>query len=224
MRCLREQGLIPGSVYCRGFTPQNIAFDKKAFIKLWKGAGESSLVDLTVGKEPAFKVLIASVDKHPVTEDILHVDFHQVRMEEKITAEVEISFIGIAPAVKELGGVLVKSLSKIRVSCLPGDLISSLEVDLSPLKAFGNYIHVKDLRLPSAIKVLEKEDEVVVTVAAPRSDEELEALKEKPVEGVETVERVEKKEKKEGEEETAAAEGGQAQAKQPQGEEKKKPS
>jgi large subunit ribosomal protein L25 len=212
LAALRRSGRVPGVVYGKGLEARSIDLDRKQFLKIWKQAKESSLVDLVLDKEKAVKVLIADVFKNPVSEEVFHVDFRQVRMDEKINAEIGLVFLGESPAVKELGGVLVKSLDTIRVSCLPGDLVPSFVVDLTPLKAFSDYIYVKDLKIPESIKVLENANEVVATVIAPRSEEELKALEEKPVEAVDTVERVEK-EKKAEEEEGAAPGGAEASAK-----------
>ena len=204
VRVLRKTGVIPAVVYGRGFTSLSITLPEGAFHKLFRVAGETRILDLVVGTEAPRKVIIAHVEYHPVHGDITHVDFHQIRMDEKITTEVALKLVGIAPAVKELGGVLVTNLSEVKISCLPGDLISSIEVDMGSLKTFSDYIYVKDLQVPSTIKILENATEVVATVMAPRSEEELKALDEKPTLDVSAVERLEKP-KKEGEEGEAAA-------------------
>ncbi len=197
VHALRCKGSIPAVVYGRGFAPIALTLERNALLKLWKGAGETHLIDLMVDKNAPVKVIIADMARDPVTEEILHLDFHQIRMDEKITTDVELVFVGVPPAVKELGGILIKSLPKIKISCLPGDLISSFEVDCTPLKTFRDYIYVKDLKLPSVIKVLEHDTEVVATVMAPRSEEELAKDIEKPVEDVGAVERIEKEKKEE---------------------------
>ena len=127
-------------------------------------------------------MIIYDSQKDPVSEKFTHIDFFQVRMDEKIEKEIELVFVGESPAVKETGGVLVKNLDKVEISCLPADLPSSIEVDISSIKAFDDYIYVKDLKVGRGVEIKVDPETVVALVAPPRSDEELEALEQK-VEG-----------------------------------------
>lgn len=197
---LREKNLIPAVLYGKDVEPQNLSVQYLPFQKIYNEAGESSLIDLAIGDRVPVKVLIHGVQKNPVSGKFIHVDFWQVKMTEKITAEIEVKFVGESPAVKELGGVLVKGLDTIKVECLPQDLIHEIEVDISPLKTFEDLIHVKDIKFPSGIEVLENPDEVVASVAPPRTEEELKELEGKPEEKIEEVEVVEKGKKEETEE------------------------
>jgi large subunit ribosomal protein L25 len=99
-------------------------------------------------------------------------------MKEKVTAEVQIKFVGESPAVKEMGGVLVKSVDHLDIQCLPTDLIHELEVDISGIKDFETVIHVADLKIPENITIMDKPDQAVALVEAPRTDAELDALNE----------------------------------------------
>jgi large subunit ribosomal protein L25 len=118
-------------------------------------------------------------------------------MTEKINAEVNLNFVGESKAVKELGGILVKNLTAIKIECLPVDLIHEIDVDISPLQTFDDAIRVKHLKLPEAITINEKEDEVIVSVQPPRSEEELKSLEEKVEEKVEEIGQVEEKKEEE---------------------------
>lgn len=204
---LRKAGLIPAVVYGHGIQNQNVAIEYRAFEKVYQQAGGSSLVDLRVQGHQPVKILIQDVQYDPLTHRYVHADLHQVRMTEKINAEVNLNFIGESKAVKELGGILVKNLTKITIECLPQDLIHEVDVDISALQTLEDDVRVRDLQLPATVAVKEKEDEVVVGVQPPRSEEELKSLEEKVEEQVESVEQVEKKKKEEGEteEESAAA-------------------
>lgn len=177
---LREQGQIPAVLYGHKIKPKNLSVGYNQFEKIYKEAGESSLIDLIVDKEKPFKALIQEVQYDPFKGKIIHVDFHQVRMDEKITTTIPIKLIGESPAVKELGGTLVTSLDEIEIECLPNDLVHEIEVDVSSLKTFDDLIHIKDLKIPSRIKVLKNEDEVVVSVTPPRTEEELKELEQVP--------------------------------------------
>lgn len=208
---LRRQNKVPAVIYGHGLKSQSIEIDNLLFKKIYESAGESTLVDLKVNDQKPVKVLIQEVQLDPLTEQYLHVDFHQVKMTEKMAAEVPLKFIGEAPIVKEQGGILVKNLDKIKIECLPNDLIHEVAVDISGLKNFEDTIHVQDLNIPKGIDVLDKPEETVVLVEKPRTEEELKALEEKvepavpaeekigevAVEAPEEGEAVAKKEKKE---------------------------
>lgn len=202
---LRKQSLIPAVIYGKDVPPKNLVVEYLPFSRLYKEAGESTLIDLKIDEGAPVKVLIQEIQNDPMTGKFAHVDFRQIKMTEKIKAEVLLKFVGEAPAVKELGGTLVHSVDKIEIECLPQDLVHEIEVDISALKTFEERIHLKDLKIPAGIKVLADMNATVATVEAPLTEEELKAELETPVaEKVEEVEVVEK-EKKEGEEEAAPA-------------------
>jgi len=195
---LRRNGDIPGVVYGHGVPTVEIFTPYKQFVKIYNEAGESSLVDLNLKDEGNFKVLIQDTASNPLTEKFVHFDLYRVKMTEKLKTPVELKFVGISPCVAELGGVLVKSLDEIEVRCLPGDLVSEIEVDLSSLKNFGNVIKISDLKIPDGLEVLDSKDLIVATVMEPAKEEVItSAPVEEKVEEVEVI----KKEKKVEEEE-----------------------
>lgn len=191
-KTLREQGFIPAVVYGHKIKNQNIQLNSSEFTKIFSQSGETSLIDLQIDDQKPVKVIIQDFSKNIVEDTVAHVDFHQVREDEELTVDVELEFIGESPAVKSQGGILIKSLDAIKIQCLPADLIHKIEVDISALKEFGDVIYVKDLDITEKVKILENIDEAVVSVAAPRSDKELEDLEEKP-EGAELPEGAEEK-------------------------------
>jgi large subunit ribosomal protein L25 len=197
VKTLREQNLIPAVVYGKDAKPQNLVLEYLPFERVFREAGESSLIDLKINDSAPVKVLIHGIQKNPTSGKFIHIDFWQVKMTEKITAEIELKFVGESPAVKELGGVLIKSLDKIKVECLPQDLIHEIDVDISSLKTFEDLIHIKDLKIPAGIRVLDNPEEAIATITPPRTEEELAELEAKPEEKIEEVEVVEKKEEKE---------------------------
>jgi len=203
---LRRDEKIPGVVYGHDFENKNITVDYHDFTDLFEEAGESSLIDLVIDKSKPIKVIIQDIQLDPVSNKIIHIDFHTVKMTEKITTEIDLNFVGESPAVKEQGGVLVRNMDKVEVECLPGDLVQEIKVDLSPLKTFEDIIYIRDLDVPEKITLLEKEDEVVAKVQEPRSEEELEALEEEVEEKVEEVEGVAEEGEEEGEEAEEKAE------------------
>ncbi len=185
---LRRAGKLPGVLYGHNVKPQNIELNEKEFKKAFKQAGESTIVTLAIeGKN--YPVLIQDVQNHYLNDKATHIDFYAVSMTEKLTATIPIHFLGEAPAVKALGGILVKNLSEVEVECLPADLPHAFEVDLTSLNTFEDAVRVSDLKVSDKVKIMAQPDETVVTVAPPRSEEELKELSEKP--GVEDVTKVE---------------------------------
>ena len=207
-QALRQQGMIPAILYGHGVKNIELAIDYRNFEKVYKQAGGSSLVDLAIKDQKPVKVIIQEVQTDPKSGRFIHIDLHQVKMTEKISAEVNLNFVGESKAVKEQGGILVKILSKLYVECLPQDLVHEIQVDISSLQTFDDDIRVKNLKVPQGLTVKENPKEVVATVQPPRSDEELKALEEKPEEKVEEITQVEKKKKEEvtAEESASAAE------------------
>lgn len=114
-----------------------------------------------------------------MTNRISHIDFFEVSMNEELEAHIPLEFVGEAPAVREMGGVLVKTLEEVTVSCLPKDLPHTLSIDLTTLTDFSTHIQVKDLVLPKGVKVLTDELTTIVLVEAPRTEAQMAALDEK---------------------------------------------
>jgi large subunit ribosomal protein L25 len=170
---LRAERKIPAVVYGHGSENKNLELDYNTFEKAYNEAGESTLIDLAIGDQEALKVLIADVQLDPVRHRFTHIDFQQVKMDEKITATVELKFIGESKAVKEDAGVMVHSISEVEIECLPGDLIHEIKVDVSALATFDDLITIKDLNIPEKVKIIGHEsDEVVATVNPPREEKE----------------------------------------------------
>ncbi|HUD21015.1 MAG TPA: 50S ribosomal protein L25 [Candidatus Saccharimonadales bacterium] len=173
---LRLKGLMPAVVYGHGVDkPMNLSVDQKLFQKVYKKAGTSSLVDLKIDDQKPVKVLFTEPQIHYLTSTPVHADFRAIKMSEKLETAIPINYIGESAAVVELEGNFISNKDELNVKCLPGDLIPSIEVDLSILKTFDDQIKVSDLKLPSTIEVLDDSEEVIATVAAPISEEELEA-------------------------------------------------
>ena len=204
-------GRIPAVVYGRGIEAKPIAVGLSEFSKIFRQAGYSSLIDLTVEKGTPVKVLVKEVQPHPLTMLPVHIDFYQVRMDEELTADIPLKFVGESRAVKEDGGTLVKSLDTLEVRCLPGDLPHEIEVDLSSLVTFEDAIEVGNLKLPKGVKAVTAVGLTVATVARPMTEEELKKLEEGAAPADVTAIKTEAEEKKAADEakkaEEAAAEG-----------------
>jgi len=161
---IRGASKIPGIIYGSGLDPITITVDYLAFSRLVKQAGESSLVTMEIPGNENFSVLIKDVQYDPVKDTIIHFDLHRIRMDEEVKAEVKLTFVGEAPAVKESGANLVTNMDHVRVECLPKDLPHELTVDLTSLKRVGDAITIADLKLPSGVKVLDEADLTIASV------------------------------------------------------------
>ncbi|MDD3487303.1 MAG: 50S ribosomal protein L25 [Candidatus Moranbacteria bacterium] len=186
--------LVPGILYGRGIENVMVWVDRKKFNKLYDELGESTVFKLALDGSDERNVLVKDVQHNILDGETRHVDFYQVRMDEEIEAEVELVFEGESPAVKELGGILVKNIDAIQVKCLPGNLPPEVKVDISALKTFEDYIYVKDLPISDKVEVLVEPDTVVAMVSEPRTEEDLAELETEVKEDVTKVEGVVKEE------------------------------
>lgn len=176
---LRRQGYLPAVMYGHGIENQYLKIKYHDFEAVYSKAGKSSLIDLEIEGSNPVKIKIQDVQIDPLSDRFIHIDFYKVKMDEKITAYIELDFVGESKAVKELGGTLVKNLEEIEVECLPGDLVHDIKVDVSQLETFDDVIHIKDLNVPERIEVLSNLEQIVANVMPPRSEEELEKEEEK---------------------------------------------
>jgi large subunit ribosomal protein L25 len=183
----RSMGFVPAVVYGKKFEPASIKIDSTEFAKVFKEAGTSNLIELHLG-DKKFKVLVNDYQLDPIKGIVLHVDFLKVNMKEKIHAEIPLEFVGDSPAVINLEGSLITPVDSIEVECLPGDLVSEINVDLSILDDFEKNIKISDLVVPEGIEILSDLEEIIAFVQEPRSEEEMEALNEEVVENVEAIE------------------------------------
>ena len=169
---LRREKRIPAVVYGPGSAPFSISMEYQSFRRIFKDAGESSLIDMSLDGNKSFKVLVQDVQFNPISDSIDHVDFLNVRMDHLLTTSIPLEVTGIAPAIKDFGGVLSMTHHEIQVRCLPGDLLKSLVVDVSGLKTFQDVIHVRDLKVSDKIQIMLDADEPVITVLPPRKEDE----------------------------------------------------
>jgi large subunit ribosomal protein L25 len=170
VRALRRSGFVPGIVYHKGDRSVPLKVPKDAVNRiLHTEAGRNVLIDLKIKDEKAKKqrtVVVKDLQHDPVTGDILHIDFHQISLTERITVNVPIVEKGEAPGVKNEGGVLESPLKELHIECLPTEIPEHVEVDVSGLK-LNDAIHVRDLALPGSVKVLNDPEMVIAQVRLP---------------------------------------------------------
>lgn len=180
---LRKQGIIPANVFGKKIKSTAVQVRATALRPVAEEAGETQIVYVKIGEEKEERpVLITNIQKDPVTEEILHVDFRQVDLKEKITANVPVEIIGESPAVKDFSAALITTLSEIEVEALPADLPESVKVDVSVLKNIGDVIKVADLPIDRT-KIEVKDDPETVVVSAAEQQEEIVEAAPAPAEG-----------------------------------------
>lgn len=166
---IRKEGKMPAVFYGKKEESTPIMLSYAVFEKTLKDAGESTIIHLD-GEGVDVDVLIHDVDLDPVTDKPRHVDFYAIEKGKKLEIEVPLEFIGVAGAVKTLGGVLVKVMHEIKIEALPKDLPQKLEVDISALNTFEDVVFAKDIKLPTGVELKVKEDEVVASVYEPKEE------------------------------------------------------
>jgi len=175
VKSLRQKGLVPAELYGKGVKNLHLEIPIKDFNKVFKQAGESSLVHIIV-EDKKHLVMISDVQRDPLTNEVLNVDLHQVRIDEKLKIKVPIEFIGVASAVKEKNGILVKTMHEIEVETLAGNIPRSIPVQLEGLTEIGHSVYVKDLSFPEGVRPLVTGETAIVTVTPQITEEEEKAL------------------------------------------------
>jgi large subunit ribosomal protein L25 len=196
---LRRAGRVPATIYGRLAKPQNLEVNSKEFAELLHdAASENLLVDLSVENDARSKrlALVQEIQHHPLDGKVLHVDFHEVAENEKVTVQVPVETSGEAAGVKVGGGTLEHVLFKLKVRCLPKDLPEQIVIDVTPLE-IGKSIHLGEIKAPEGVEILGDKHITVVAVSAPRAEEvvatdaaapaagDVEMTKEKKEEGAE---------------------------------------
>lgn len=213
VKTLRKAGQVPAVIFGKGEESLPIAVNLKEFQKVYKEAGEATLVDVEVEKGEARKVLITGVDRDPLSDEIIHADLHAVKLTEKITAKVPLAIVGESLIVKGGKAILLELLPEIEVECLPTDLPTKIEVNVSLLTEIGQGVRVSDLNLNrEKIAIKHNPEEWIVRTDYAEMKEEL--AEEAPATKV-----IGEEEKKA--EEAAKAEGAPQEQPQKQPEEKK---
>jgi large subunit ribosomal protein L25 len=191
---LRASGRVPATIYGRQAKPQNLEVLSKEFADLLNhAASENVLVDLSVENDARSKrlALVQEIQHHPLDGKVLHVDFHEVAENEKVTVQVPVETTGEAVGVKVGGGTLEHILHKLKIRCLPKNLPEQILLDVTALE-IGKSIHLGDIKAPEGVEIIGDKHITVVAVSAPRAEEEVVATEAKAAGDVEMT-----KEKKE---------------------------
>jgi large subunit ribosomal protein L25 len=188
-----EDGSIPAILYGPGVENLMIQINRKEFEKAYEVVEETLMTLEVDGKQ--YSVLIYDTQQDPVSLDFIHVDFYQPNLKAEVETEIELEIVGEAPAVKNLGGTLITNIKELKIKALPKDIPNAIKIDVSGLNTFEDHILVKDIKVPSTVKVMDDPEEVVVQVTHPENvDAELAKSAEAVAEPI-----VAEEEKKEGE-------------------------
>ena len=198
VKALRRNGVVPVHVYGTKDEPLALQVEAQVLRRILPRVGTNIPLSVEVeGQKGEDICFVREVQRHPVTEDVLHVDFMRVDVAQTVRAEVPITLSGNAPAVRELSGTLLQPLQALLVEALPMNVPSSLELDVSELDDFEKGIYVRDVSVGADVTVITDEDDLIARVSPPR----IEVLEEPEVEK-------EEEELEEGEAQAAPAEAG----------------
>jgi len=168
---LRAKGLIPAELYGKGVENVHLSVDSSEFDVVYKEGGESTIVNVDFG-DGQRPVLIHDIHIDPVSSKILNIDFYEVNLKEKIVTNIPLEFIGEAPAVKDMEGVLIKTTEEIEIEALPMNIPQHIDVDVSVLDDFDKSIYVRDLKAGVDFEIKTDPDTVIASVSEPREEEE----------------------------------------------------
>ncbi len=219
-RQARFQKQVPAVIYGHGRATQPLMVDGLALEKALTGVEpESTLIDLTVDGKKA-RALIREIQRHPIRPDIIHVDFYEIKADEKITLKVPVHLVGTPDGVRNAGGVLDQVTREVEIEVLPEDIPDRVELDVTALK-IGDSLHTRDLTIPKAV-ILTGADLTIATVVPPRAEEVAAPTPEAATEVAEPELIRKVREGEEGEEAEGAAPAGGEKGKAPKAEEKPK--
>jgi large subunit ribosomal protein L25 len=170
---LRRAGILPATVYGKGVGPFTVQLNARGFNDVYRRAGKTSLVDLTIPGQAVQSAFIHSLQRHPVSRAILHADFMVVDLKTEISVEVPIHIIGESELVERGDATLNQVLNTLTVRALPAELPSYIEVDISVLDSLDKSIHVRDIPALEHGVIVADEDDLVVSLSQTRPEEEV---------------------------------------------------
>ena len=192
---LRRQGVIPVHLYGADIQPSNLQIDGRALNRLLPQVGTNIPVSIEVEDQEMENIcFVREVQRHPVTDEVIHVDFLRVDVTRTVSAEVPLALTGVSPAVTQMAGTLLQNIQSLSIEALPMDMPAEVPVDISVLIDFDTTLLVGDIEVPGNVTVLNDLEETLVRVAPPRlevetfDDEELEEGAEEGEEGAEETE------------------------------------
>ena len=180
---LRRSGKTPANIYGHSIESQAIQADTNTLEKILAKAGSTHMITLkSSSSRKGHKVLVKEVQRNPITGALIHIDFHEVKMTDKVKVEVPLVLTGEAPAAGRKDLLLLENIRTVEVECLPDEIPESIPIDLSEMDQAGDHITVRNLQLSDNIHILTHPEEVIVRVEMARTavteEEEVEAEEE----------------------------------------------
>lgn len=172
---VRREGFVPGVLYGKEVENTSVLVPEKEIEKIIAKSGENAFARISLHKDNGhqeYNVILKEVQRHPFKGTLVHLDFYQVSMSEKLNTVVPVSLVGESIGAAE-GGIVQQQLREISVRCLPGDIPGSIEVDITNLQ-IGDSITAADVQISDKVEIVEDPNTVVVSVSAPRAEEEAE--------------------------------------------------
>jgi len=175
-RRVRVSGLIPAVVYGAGQESVAVTVDPKVITKiLYSDSGHNTIFDLTIEGKGATKVMIVDWQNEPIKGKLLHIDLKRIAMDKAMRVSVPVQLVGVPVGVKASGGILGQVLHEVEVECLPGDIPSHIDIDVSNLDINGA-IHISDLPHTDKLTFLDEEDALVAHVTLAKAEAEPEPV------------------------------------------------
>ena len=195
VRQLRRQGVIPVHLYGADIEPSNLQIDSRTLNRLLPQVGANIPVSIEVEDQEMENIcFVREVQRHPVTEEVIHVDFLRVDITRTVSAEVPLTLTGTSPAVTQMAGTLLQNVQTLSIEALPMNMPAEIPIDISVLVDFDTTLLVGDVEVPGNVTVLNDPEDTMVRVAPPRLEVETfddEELEEGEVEGEEGAEEAE---------------------------------
>ena len=175
VRSLRRQGVIPVHVYGADIEPANLQVDDRTLNRILPQVGSNIPISVEYeGQDGENICFVREIQRHPVTESVIHVDFLKVDVTQTIAAEVPVVLVGSAPAVTQMAGTLLQNIQSLSIEALPMNMPAEVTVDISGLVDFDTTVAVGDVEVPGDVEVLNETGDVIVRVAPPRLEVEVE--------------------------------------------------
>ena len=174
---LRKGGKLPAHVFGKGLQTEAVTVGTVDFLKVFHQAGETSVVDLKIGKEKVRPVLIREVQYDPISDQPIHIDFYQVDLSQKVKVSVPLVQSGEQPEAVNLGeAIILQTINEVEVEALPTDLVEKIEVDITSLKNINDAVTVGQLQYDRSKLTITSSDEEIVVKLAPAVSAEMEKL------------------------------------------------
>jgi large subunit ribosomal protein L25 len=167
-RHLRKRGIVPANIYGHKQSSTPIQLDAMTFDRLRRGHGTRNIITLRFANAPTQTALVKHVQRDAITDRVLHIDFTRVDVRERIEVNAPLNYVGDAPGIKIQGGVFLRLVDSVTVECEAGEIVESLEADISSLNDLDAVLHAGDVKLPTNYVLITDPKEPIAKIEPPR--------------------------------------------------------